>query len=179
MREDLVWHFGYGSLMWRTGFAYEAFEPAELTGWHRQLCIYSHHYRGTTARPGLVLGLAPGGRCVGRAIGVDPARANEVLAYLDARELLDDYVYERKRLPLRLLALDQTVEAWCYVARPEHPDFAGGLDEEETIRLVRQGVGDAGSNIDYVRNTLAHLEEIGIAEPKLAALVRKLDAPDA
>jgi glutathione-specific gamma-glutamylcyclotransferase len=99
---ELVWYFGYGSLMWNPGFAHDAFEPAVLEGWSRGLCVYSTHYRGTAARPGLVLGLRPGGRCVGRAIGVAPDREAEVTAYLDARELLDTYVYERVRLPLLL-----------------------------------------------------------------------------
>ena len=88
MPAGLVWYFGYGSLMWNPGFVHEAFEPAALEGWSRALCIYSTHYRGTPARPGVVLGLRPGGRCVGRAIGVAAEREAEVTAYLDARELL-------------------------------------------------------------------------------------------
>lgn len=172
-----AWFFGYGSLMWNPGFACDAFERALLKGWRRGLCIYSSHYRGTPARPGLVLGLRPGGRCVGRAIGVVPAREAEVVAYLDARELLDVYVYERVRLPLVLLDAERTVEAWCYVARPEHPQYAGDLDRAAVLRCVRQGHGLAGACTDYVRNTVSHLRAMGIEEPELEELLAEVEPP--
>ena len=179
MPDGLVWYFGYGSLMWHPGFRHEAFEPAALEGWSRALCIYSTHYRGTPARRGLVLGLRPGGRCVGRAIGVAAEREAEVTAYLDARELLDNYVYRRIQLPLLLPATGVTVAGWCYVARPEHPDYAGGLDAAAVLQHVRQGHGLAGSCADYVRNTVAHLREMRIREPQLEGLAAALngDAP--
>lgn len=176
MTAELAWFFGYGSLMWRPGFAHEAFELAVLEGWSRGLCIYSHHYRGTPERPGLVLGLRPGGRCVGRAFGVAAEREAEVVAYLDARELRDTYVYERVRLPVRLPVPETEVPAWCYVARPEHAQYAGGLDEAAVRRLVRQGHGLAGSCLDYVHSTVAHLREMAIEESDLEALVAALDA---
>ncbi|MEQ8805085.1 MAG: gamma-glutamylcyclotransferase, partial [Rhodospirillales bacterium] len=47
------WVFAYGSLMWNPGFAFTDRQSAELDGFHRAFCIYSHHYRGTPARPGL------------------------------------------------------------------------------------------------------------------------------
>ena len=174
MPPDLVWYFGYGSLMWHPGIAHEAFEPARLDGWSRALCVYSVHYRGTAACPGLVLGLRPGGSCIGRAIGVAPEREPEVTAYLDARELLDVYVYERRRLPLRLLAGDREVEAWCYVARPEHAHYAGNLDAAAVLDCVRRGHGLAGSCADYVRNTVAHLREMRIDEPDLERILAAL-----
>lgn len=174
----LAWFFGYGSLMWNPGFAHEAFEAARLDGFHRALCIYSHHYRGTPARPGLVLGLAPGGSCTGRAIGVAASREAEVLAYLDAREQRTSYVYERRLLPLDLLGGKGTVRAWCYVARPEHEQFAAGLDEAAVLRHVLAGHGAGGSNVAYLRNTLVHLREIGIEEPGLERIAARLSAGD-
>ena len=174
MPAGLVWYFGYGSLMWNPGFVHEAFEPAALEGWSRALCIYSTHYRGTPARPGVVLGLRPGGRCVGRAIGVAAEREAEVTAYLDARELLDVYVYERVRLQLTLLGAAVEVAGWCYVARPGHEHFAGNLDRDGLLRCVRQGHGLAGACSDYVRNTVEHLQQMRISEPDLERLVREL-----
>lgn len=176
----LVWFFGYGSLMWRPGFEAAACEPAGLDGWRRSLCILSTHYRGTPARPGLVLGLQPGGgRCVGRAFGVGPAHAEEVLRYLDARELLDSYVYARRSLAVTLLDTGQAVDAWCYVAKPEHADYRGGLPTAEVVRHVREGHGLSGSNRDYLRATVTHLADLGIAEPELDAVLRALDEPEA
>ena len=174
MRPDLVWYFGYGSLMWHPGIAHEAFEPARLEGWRRALCVASTHYRGTAACPGLVLGLRPGGSCVGRAIGVTPEREAEVTAYLDARELLDVYVYERRRLPVRLLDQDLEAPAWCYVARPEHEHYAGDLDEAAVLDRVRRGHGLAGSCADYVRHTVAHLRAMRIDDPDLERIVAAL-----
>jgi cation transport protein ChaC len=174
MPPGLVWYFGYGSLMWNPGVAHEAFEPACLDGWRRALCVYSTHYRGTAARPGLVLGLMRGGSCIGRAIGVAAEREAEVTAYLDARELLDVYVYDRVRLPLRLLDSACEVEAWCYVARPEHEHYAGDLELDRALECVRQGHGLAGACTDYVRHTVAHLRAMSIGEPALERIVAEL-----
>lgn len=175
---DLAWFFGYGSLMWNPGFACDAFEVAVLDGWRRDLCIYSHHYRGTPACPGLVLGLRPGGRCVGRAMGVTRDREAEVIAYLDGRELIGAYVYDRVLLPVELTRLGVRVEAWCYVSRPEHEDYAGDLDRAAVLRHVRQGHGLAGSCADYLRNTLAHLREMSIHEPELEALAAMIETTE-
>jgi cation transport protein ChaC len=176
MPGERVWFFGYGSLMWHPGFLHDALEAARLDGWHRALCIRSIHYRGTPGRPGLVLGLAQGGSCVGRAIGVAAERETEVLAYLDARELIGAHVYDRVSLPVTLLASGRRVPAWTYVAKADHPDYQPDLDEPVVLDRVRHGHGLAGANADYVRNTVAHLRAMGIAEPGLERLVLALAA---
>jgi cation transport protein ChaC len=173
--DGLIWVFGYGSLMWNPGFAYQAFEPGRLDGWHRRFCVTSRHYRGTPERPGLVLGLAPGGSCTGRALGVAAAQAEGVLACLDAREHVGGiYVYDRQLLPVTLLRTGVRVEAWCYVARPDHQDVVLDLDDDALLARVAAATGAAGSNRDYVLATVRHLREIGIAEGTLEALARSL-----
>jgi glutathione-specific gamma-glutamylcyclotransferase len=170
------WVFGYGSLMWDPGFPFEDVRPAQLGDYHRAFCIYSHHYRGTPDRPGLVLGLRSGGHCIGRAFLVAEKNGTEVLAYLEEREMTS-YVYRPARLPI--VVEGQTVEAQTYVADEQHPQYACGLTPEATARLILSGRGRRGPNVEYLENTVAHLEEMGVAEPELVELrdlVRKLAA---
>ncbi|MCB2099802.1 MAG: gamma-glutamylcyclotransferase, partial [Rhodobacterales bacterium] len=136
-----IWVFGYGSLMWRPGFTYQEMRQARLQGYHRALCVYSHHYRGTPERPGLVLGLDRGGCCVGMAIRVAARDSEAVIDYLWQREMLND-VYLPKWLPV---TTDKgKVDALCFVVRRDHEQYARGLSLEESARLVAQGYGDRG-----------------------------------
>ena len=96
-REHDLWVFGYGSLMWRPGFAYEEAQHARLTGYRRCFCIYSVHHRGTTERPGMVLGLDRGGACEGIAYRVSAANAAQTTRYLRAREQVNGLGAGRRR----------------------------------------------------------------------------------
>ena len=90
MPEGDFWVFGYGSLMWDPGFNYVDSRPAFLFGYHRRLCLWSIHYRGTSANPGLVLGLDAGGSCKGMGFKVSPRNKVEVCEYLKEREMLSN-----------------------------------------------------------------------------------------
>jgi glutathione-specific gamma-glutamylcyclotransferase len=166
-----VWIFAYGSLMWRPGFDHELVLDARLHGYHRALCVYSWVHRGTRERPGLVLGLDRGGSCRGRALAIAREREAEVLAYLDARELVTD-VYQRRRLPVT--TAKGRFAAWCYTVRQDHAQYAGKLAEDRVVELVRHGAGRSGRCCDYVVSTVSHLEQMGIADGPLHALARRL-----
>jgi cation transport protein ChaC len=174
MRE--FWVFGYGSLMWRPGFAHEAATPARLAGFHRALCVLSHVHRGTPERPGLVLGLDRGGACRGVAFKVAPEAREGALAYLRARELVTD-VYKEMVRPVRLDdGSGRVVEAVLYVVDRAHPQYAGKLERDRLLALVRQGQGLSGANRDYVIATQERLEALGIHDPTLAWLSAQLAA---
>ena len=164
------WIFAYGSLMWDPGFPYLKREPALLRGYHRALCIYSHQYRGTPERPGLVLGLDRGGSCRGIAYRVAAAEAASVFAYLAEREMTT-YVYEDRLLPVEL-AHGRRVRAHAYVADHRHPQYAGKLPLARVAELVCQGRGERGPCADYLANTVRHLDELGIGDGPLHKLLR-------
>jgi cation transport protein ChaC len=166
------WVFGYGSLMWRPGFDWIERRPATVAGWRRALCIYSVVHRGTPDRPGLVLGLDRGGACRGVAYRVAGARRGETLAYLRAREQATMVYLERSGA----VRLDdgRRATAIYYVADRRHPQYAGRLALETLLALVRQGRGASGDNPDYILNTHAHLQELGIADPTLDWLAARL-----
>jgi cation transport protein ChaC len=172
-----LWVFGYGSLMWKPGFDYVERAPAALIGAHRSLCIYSVHHRGTPERPGLVLGLDKGGACRGVAFRVDPVLAEGTLAYLREREQVTDVYVEALRRVSLLDGSNREFDAVCYVVDRRHPQYAGRLSVEAQARLVRVANGQSGANIDYVLNTVSHLEEVGIHDVELTALANLLRQP--
>lgn len=167
-RGDL-WIFGYGSLMWAPGFRASEASIAQLHGFHRALCILSHRHRGTPENPGLVMGLCRGGSCWGMAFRVPAGRAQGVLARLWHREMRNR-VYTPRLLPVR--AGKRRVRALAFVADPRHPQFAGKLDLHRRARLVAQGIGERGRCLDYIRNTLAHMETLGVRDPHLESVLR-------
>src|ERR1700749_3001818 len=116
---DELWVFGYGALMWRPGFPFAERVPAILAGRRRAFCIYSVHHRGTYERPGLVLGLAPGGAVRGLAYRVAEADWAEVYAYLREREQpTETYVEARRNVRL---ADGRRREALTFLSDVGHP----------------------------------------------------------
>jgi cation transport protein ChaC len=170
------WVFGYGSLMWRPGFAHVAVERARLHGFRRSLCVRSWVHRGTRERPGLVLGLDRGGSCIGLAFRVPGELQDEVIAYLRERELVTR-VYLERRLPVRL-GSGGSVTALCYVVDRAHEQYAGGLDAEHAAGIVAGSAGQSGPNDEYVLNTLRHLEALNIRDHWLEDVGRRLARPD-
>lgn len=168
-----LWVFGYGSLMWRPGFAFVEHQIATVRGYHRALCVYSHVHRGTPEKPGLVLGLDRGGSCKGIAFRVPASAAQETIEYLRAREQVT-LVYRELHLHA-WLADGRTVTALSYAVDRNHQQYAGQLERAELARFVEQGQGASGANPDYVRNTQAHLTQLGIPDATLDWLVAKLD----
>lgn len=166
------WVFGYGSLMWRPGFAHVETARARLAGYRRTLCIRSHVHRGTPERPGLVLGLEPGGSCLGMAFRVPGDLTDEVMAYLRDREMVTK-VYREKRLPVRLDG-GPTVEAVAYVVDRRHQQYAGGVGMDEMVHTISGAVGHSGPNDEYVLNTLEHLRALGIRDRWLEDVAARL-----
>ena len=169
-----LWVFGYGSLMWRPGFAYARRCKALLRGWRRSLCVYSHVYRGSPVRPGLVLGLDRGGACPGVAFEVDAALGEATVRYLREREQVTA-VYVERIVPVRLEGGDRVL-ALTYVADRLHRQYAGRLDRQAMLEIVRAGRGQSGGNVDYVLETNDHLEAMGVRDRDLEWLSARLRA---
>jgi glutathione-specific gamma-glutamylcyclotransferase len=168
-----LWVFGYGSLMWDPAFPYVRWAPALVYGYHRALCIYSTRWRGTTERPGLVLGLDRGGACRGIAFLVARADVPTTLQALWAREMRR-HVYRARLIPARLP--HGRARVLTFVADPRHPGYAGRLTIEKTAELVATCCGDRGPNVDYLARTLAHLAELGVRDHNLLAVMAAVRA---
>lgn len=168
------WVFGYGSLMWKPGFAFEERQIARAYGYRRSLCIRSWVHRGTREKPGLVLGLDRGGSCKGVAFRVSEADRDGVIAYLRERELVTNVYLER--FAQACLADGRWVRTLIYVADPGHEQFERPSSPEEAADIVASAVGASGDNLDYVRNTVTHMRELGIRDHWLESVLHHADA---
>jgi glutathione-specific gamma-glutamylcyclotransferase len=173
-----LWVFGYGSLMWDPGFPTETIEPAWVDGYARAFCVRSRGHRGTPERPGLVVGLVPAepaatARCRGLLIKADDRHKASTLDYLWRREmdLADGYV------PRQVTAQcddGRLIEALTFVVDLTHDAYAGPLSIEETARRIAAAHGQRGSNRNYLERTLAELGRLGIEDPGLSELGRRV-----
>lgn len=139
-----------------------------LSGWRRALCVYSHVYRGTPAKPGLVLGLDRGGACAGVAFRVEAALREPTIRYLREREQATA-VYIERFVPI-VLESGERVSALTFVADRMHRQYAGRLGREAMLELVRAATGELGDNAAYVTETYNHLLAIGVRDRDLAWL---------
>ena len=156
--------------MWNPGFPYIDDRPALIHGYHRSLCIKSTNYRGTPDHPGLVLGLDRGGSCCGRAFLVAAEHVNATVAYLDEREQITK-VYCPRFIDAQLND-GRTVSTYTFVARHEHEQYSK-LSIDEQAHLVATGKGDRGTALDYLANTIKHIDELGISDPQLHEVYAK------
>jgi cation transport protein ChaC len=161
-----LWVFGYGSLLWNPGFEVAERCTARLEGYARSFCMRSIHHRGTEEAPGLVLALdaKDGACCDGLALRAAPGSETQVIDYLRARELVSSAYLERS-LPIGLQD-GRRIEALVYVIDPDHVQYCT-LTLEEQAQIIARASGGRGTNRDYLYNTAAHLDELGLPDPEL------------
>ena len=121
------------------------------------------------------MGLDRGGSCKGRAFLLAAANVPKVMDYLYAREM-DTGTYAPKFLNIKLND-GRKVKAYHFLVRREHEQYTGKLSFDETVKLVCAGVGPKGSSIEYLQNTLEHLNAMGIDEGLLHKIYERAKAP--
>ncbi len=166
------WVFGYGSLMWNPGFVYKDARVGWLRGYHRNFCVFSARYRGTPGCPGLVLGLDRGGSCRGMVFRVPAENGQAVMDYLYERELVTGVYIPRW---LHVDTHGGRVRAAGFVVDRGHEQYTGKLDNDEMARLIVQGEGQRGLCREYLRSTVQHLDDMGVADRHLREILRLVD----
>ncbi|MEM7570616.1 MAG: gamma-glutamylcyclotransferase [Pseudomonadota bacterium] len=162
-----LWVFAYGSLIWRPEFPVTSSHRARVHGYHRDFCLHSVEHRGTPERSGLVLGLAPGGACLGVVFEVAADAALQAVEDLDTRELATTAYIPRT---VTALTASGPVKARTYVCDRAHWQYAGRLTVAEATGRIVGAKGRYGANEDYVSQTLKALRDRGIHDARLEAI---------
>jgi cation transport protein ChaC len=173
--DEDVWVFGYGSLMWNPAFRYLERRPALLYGWHRSFCLCTPLGRGSPEAPGLVLGLDRGGSCRGIAYRIAAEDRETELALVWQREMVADGYRPRWA---RVHCREGSARAIVWVINRDGERYAGKLPVETVARTLARAVGRLGRNRDYLESTVAHLDELGIRERPLHAVLERMRALD-
>lgn len=168
-----IWVFAYGSLLWNPVVHFTDRRIAKLHGYHRRFCLWSSIGRGTPEQPGLMLGLEPGGCCVGAAMRVPREKAREELMLLWRREMIAGS-YMPRWLPLQLEGVKGERKGLVFAMNRACERYAGKLPEARVAQAVGKAIGPLGSCREYFDHTFDALNELGIADAMLRRLKKNL-----
>ena len=156
--------FAYGSLMWKPEFEYADRQTATLRGWHRRFCLWQYRFRGTRQEPGLMLALDRGGSCVGILYRITGPDLRGKIMPVWQREM-------RGRGYRARWVTVQMDEGRCmaltFVANRDGERYAGRLSDEQIADRIASACGHIGPSAEYLLNTVAHCEELGIRDRHL------------
>ncbi len=159
-----VWVFGYGSLMWNPAFAYAERQVGVIRGWHRRFCLWLEMGRGSPANPGLMLALDRGGTCRGVAFRIPAHEVRSELLLIWRREMFGTAYLARW---VQVHTAGATFPAVTFDVNRAYPRYSGRLDDAKAAMHIASAAGELGTCAAYLRNTLEHLESLGIRDAGL------------
>jgi cation transport protein ChaC len=175
-----VWVFAYGSLIWKPACEFVEIRTGLLRGWHRAFCLgWNTWFRGSKSNPGLMLALDRGGSCKGALYRLPPGQAEENIEKLCRREMSQ----KPSSFPPRWVTVATEhgpVRAFTFCIDRNSGRYVSGLSETQVAEVLARAVGSRGSMVEYLFNTVSHLEQLGIHDPHLWRLqemvAERLDA---
>lgn len=172
-RTHEVWIFAYGSLIWNPAFEYEDRVGAVVKGWHRSFCLSAPFGRGTPENPTLFLALNQGGSAEGVAYKLPKGREREELLLVWRREMFSEgYRAEW----VKLLTGTDAFWALTFVANPGAKSFVGELAPRIVAERLRSANGPLGTGLEYLTDTIRHLEDVNLRDPRLDRIKKLIDA---
>ncbi|MFT7220612.1 MAG: cation transport protein ChaC [Candidatus Azotimanducaceae bacterium] len=173
IKDEPLWVFGYGSILWKTDFPFIERRLAKLSNHGRRFWQASIDHRGTIELPGLVVTLIPnpGEDCWGVNFRISRDEWPDVISHLDHREKGG---YERHQVST-LNEQNEIINATTYIADQHNSSFIGESPLDVIAQRIRDACGPSGSNKEYILQLHQTLTELGIADDhisKLAQLVR-------
>lgn len=158
--------FAYGSLIWKPDFDVAETVRGTLRGWHRSFCIRLTRWRGSPARPGLMMALDRGGSCVGLLLRLPEETREEVLLTLVKREIPHREGSDMARW-FQVETPRGRVPALVFWAGPKGAQIEHRLPLPTVAHRLAYACGHAGSGVEYLYNTVRDLEAAGIRDRNL------------
>ena len=179
-----VWIFGYGSLIWNPGFAFEQRQGGYIRGWARRFYQGSPDHRGLPGSPGRVVTLVADTQsiCWGVAYQVAGESLESIFSYLDEREqggFLRHQVDFYPKTTTTDAPAPAVTTAVVYIAQDDNPHYLGPTSVSEMALQIFHSKGPSGSNRDYLLRLAESLRDLGVTDEHVTELerhVRQLEA---
>lgn len=170
----MPWVFVYGSLLSDFEDEFEAEEKAKgvLQGYQRDFNKRSTRNWGTSHSPAPVLGLEPGGECIGVAFRIAEDRIDEVVNWIDHREG-DSYFKRPKAIQLED-GEDVTASVW--INDRTRNTYIGDKSLEERAKMAIHASGEKGSAKQYALMVWKELQNLDIEDSHVEEYVEMVAA---
>ncbi len=173
-RDNDLWVFGYGSLMWDPGILFEEVRRSRVPDYARRFILKtSHGGRGSPQAPGLMAALDKGDGCEGLVFRI--ARHNI--------EAETEILWRRERIgPAYIPAFIDAVVAGspltvlAFVADHEAASIDATLTRAEQIHLLATGSGFLGTSLEYLTKIARQFAALGIDDEDVTALLVEIEA---
>jgi len=167
-----VWIFAYGSLIWNPIIRTVEHRIADVRGFHRRFCLWTHLGRGTAECPGLMLALERGGSCRGLVYRIAEAEMPEELMLLWRREMVTGAYCPRW---VKAATPVGPVYAIAFAINAAHHRYAGRLPDAQIAATIARAEGPLGRCCHYLFSTVEHLHQLGIRDRHLEHLARQVE----
>jgi glutathione-specific gamma-glutamylcyclotransferase len=165
-----VWIFAYGSLIWNPLFEYVERRVGKVHCNHRRFCLWTRLGRGTPEIPGLTLGLDRGGSCRGVVYRIAEEAIESELNLIWRREMFTD-AYDPQWV--KVVTKQGQVDAIAFTINRDHPRYAR-IEEDRIVETIATARGQIGACATYLFNTVEHLEQLGIRDPGLERICKRV-----
>lgn len=173
-RDNDLWVFGYGSLMWDPGFRFAEVRRAQVPDHARRFILKdTYGARGTFDAPGLMAALDKGPGCDGLLFRIAREQIEEETEVLWRREQIGP-AYSATFV--EAIVADQPITALTFVADHDADMIDANLTRQEQIHFLATGTGFLGSSLDYLRNIARKFAALGVHDEDVATLLRETEA---
>ncbi len=173
-RDEPMWVFGFGSLMWNPCFDYDVKTAAVLKGYDRKFHIWTTRARGTPDNPGLGLCLEDcSGACRGVAFRLVEDDVEAAWERLWEREM-GSGIYRPVWVSLESENHDRIV-ALTFVVNRQHPHYAGPMPSERMADIMAGAKGSYGLCRDYLAGTIEEMRKLDVSDSDLEELLSRVD----
>ena len=168
-----LWVFAMGSLMSDPGVHFDLVRRATLAGFRRSFCLRATAARGSEDTPGLMPALVPGGACEGLALRIPEHLVDAESRILWRREMMVS-VYRAEFRSLQM-ADGSSVTGLTYLLDPESDRYMPDVPRDTAAGMIARAVGGLGSNAEYLADLVAQLDHLGVDDPEIFDLHRRVN----